>query len=142
MNLQHQIKDTSNGIVHRLIDLDEEDRSRIKEWVGYRTPAIWHVNPTDPYTYYVAVTDYFQGSKEFPDCRQIYFVRGFKDLDIDEKPSEPTIMAQQIYGFVNDYIDSISDFEDPDRAKRKTAAERCSEFVGYCAARLTGRIKR
>ena len=71
MKLVHEIKEDANGFLHRLVPEGTDAADRQDNWVGYTVPAcFWTTNGI-----FVAVTDYYKGSREFPDPGKIYWIR-------------------------------------------------------------------
>jgi len=71
MRLEHQTKDSSRGFKHRLVPIGTEGMEHKYPWVGYNSPALFHTTKGT----FVAVSDYYKDSPEFPDPRKIYWVR-------------------------------------------------------------------
>ena len=59
----------AKGFKHRLV---RKHLNQAYEWAGYETPAIAPSGEKD--RWYVAVTDYYKGSPEFPDPKMLYMV--------------------------------------------------------------------
>jgi hypothetical protein len=73
VKLEHQIDDTATGFRHRLVragySLEEDSSSG--PWVGYTAPATYHTTKG----VFVATTDTYKGTAEFPKPGVIYWVQ-------------------------------------------------------------------
>ena len=71
MKLVHEIKDDANGFLHRLVPEGTDVADKQDSWVGYTAPAcFWTTKGV-----FVAVTEYYRGSHEFPNPDKIYLIR-------------------------------------------------------------------
>lgn len=133
MRLEHQIKDQDDKFQHRLVDLDSPVSIQNTPWVGYRTPAVYR-----PFVgrcgHFVAVTRYFQGSNEFPEPNLIYYVSGHDKGVINDLAE--CQMATEVMMALDEYVDSIGDYEDPDKHKDDTKDDRIKDFILYLQSRM------
>ena len=70
MITEHEYNDSGR---HRIVKYNNEQEGQRKEgaWAAYDSPAILvHMGLR-----YVAVTDYYTGSAEFPDCNKFYIIQ-------------------------------------------------------------------
>ena len=71
MKLVHEIKADANGFLHRLVPEGTDAAAKRDRWVGYTVPAcFWTTKGV-----FVAVTEYYRGSHEFPDPNKIYWIQ-------------------------------------------------------------------
>lgn len=128
MKLVHELQGVpgTNNTIHRLVDLDHPESHKLVKWVGYRTPAVWeHCFFDETRSYYVAVTDHFRGSEEFPYPDHIYYVCG---VPIANKDLPQFQMARRIWRYVEIFLESIPTFEDPSKNTDKTYLQRLEDF--------------
>lgn len=105
VKLTYQAIPGVNGFRHRLVDANDWTAVGVHQWVGYRTPAVWRMCIDEEEgieSHYVAVTDYFRGSVEFPDPNKIWYVCG---LPREEKPQHEAV--RQVWRYLEIFLQSI-----------------------------------